>query len=145
LPAVTAAVEQAALWVLAFYYKQAQRYDKSIRLFQQSRDLARSVGDKTKLAHALMHLGNNTIRVTGSYQETEPYWEESYAIRKELGQAGGIAISATVVGDLALLRGDYEQARLFAQEAFEVGGKTSGGWNEYIWFAERLFGLLALY
>ena len=134
-----------ALWALALYYSLAQQYDKSRSFFQQSGDLARSIGDKTKLAHALMHLGNVTIRATGSYRQTEPYWEESYAIRKEIGQLGGIAISAAVVGELALLRGNYEQARRLAHEALETGDKTKGGWNHYITFAQRLFALLALH
>jgi tetratricopeptide (TPR) repeat protein len=59
-------------------------------------------------------------RTEGDYLEARSFYEESLAIRRELGDERGIGVSLHNLGFVATYRGDYRQAAAFFEESLPL-------------------------
>lgn len=130
--------------VIAMRYGRHGQFDRSIEYWRKTQELAREIGDKSNLAHALQHIGIHTLTVTGDYHRAASHWEESYQLRQELKQRGGIAASYGVLSWNALLQSDLEQARILNQQTLDLVSQVKSTWDDVIQWSQRRFGHLAI-
>jgi predicted ATPase/class 3 adenylate cyclase/Tfp pilus assembly protein PilF len=84
------------------------------------RALARDgAGDATRRAKALIAAGNLACNL-GDYEAAQSLFEESLAIRRELGDRSGIAASLLNLGSLAWRQGDFGAARARIEESLVI-------------------------
>ncbi len=70
-------------------------------------------------AKALHHLGNMDYDL-GDYAQAQARYDASLAIRRELGDRGGVAASLNGLGLVAACTGDYARARALHEEALAI-------------------------
>jgi predicted ATPase/DNA-binding CsgD family transcriptional regulator len=72
-----------------------------------------------KMAQVLNILGEMS-RVDGDYETAQSYYQESLAIRRELGDTRGVAVSLINLGHVAYHRGTYQEATKFFEESLAM-------------------------
>ena len=97
-------------------------YPEAVKLYEQSLDLAKDLGDKSGIARSLHQLGM-VHQDQGNYPEAVKLYEQSLDIKKDLGDKSGIASSLGQLGrikeenkDLEGALGDYLMALSIFEE-----------------------------
>ena len=102
-------------------------YGEAARLYEQSLQIARELGDKSGIAASLHQLGM-IHQAQGDYGEATRLYEQSLQIARELGDKSGIAQSLHNLAAIHQDQGDYGGAtRLYEQslQTFkELGAKS---------------------
>lgn len=127
----------------ALYWGRGRHAEARARL-EHALTLGRALGDQDIVAHSLRMLGSVNIG-QGDFVAGMRLLEESIGIWHTLGDAGshGLAWSLTALGGAMLLRGEYDQARRYLEEAellFERSGNTN-----YLAYVRRRLGQVALH
>ncbi len=95
----------------------ARGNDGSARsLLEESIALAREVGDKGRVAYALLSLGS-VLSGQDEYDRTNALLEESLALFRELSDTEGMAWSLYILGRVRFAQGDTVSARVLAEES----------------------------
>ncbi len=91
-------------------------YDKARRLWQQSFELYRAVGDRWGMADVLGRLGMIAWEL-GRYDEAKQLIEEDLVIQQAVGNQVGMGDIYSTLGWIALTQGQFEQAEKMVQES----------------------------
>jgi len=108
-------LERAATLYCLGFATLRHDYDKARRLWKQSFELYRAVGDQWGMAEVLGHLAMIAWEL-GRYDEAKQLIEENLAIQQALGNQVGIGDMFSTLGWIALTQGQLEQAEQLAQE-----------------------------
>ncbi len=84
-------------------------YKEAEKLYRESLDIAKGLGDKAGIAKSLHQLGA-LHQYQGNYKEAEKLYRESLDIEKSLGDKAGIALSFGQLGRLNEERKNYKEA-----------------------------------
>ncbi len=103
---------------LGLCYWGLGKLDYAIKFSQQSLDLRRAIGGQRGIGWSLYNLGI-VSRDAGLYADSMRYLNEARTLWREIDDEFGIAHSSASLALLAFLSGDFEQARIFAQEALD--------------------------
>ena len=106
-------------WALNWAGQMARRLGSTPRakaLLEEAVATYRTLGEKSALADALMHLGLLEYRQS-AYGRAATLLEESLSLAREANDTGNIAFSLYLRGVVARLRGDYEQAEALCAQS----------------------------
>ncbi|MBU7044915.1 MAG: tetratricopeptide repeat protein [Theionarchaea archaeon] len=104
------------------------KYGEAEKLYRESLDIAKSIGDTAGIASSLHQLGI-IHEVRGEYGEAEKLYRESLDIKKSIGDTAGIAISLHQLGMIHQVRGEYGEAEKLYRESLDIKksiGDTAG-------------------
>jgi len=93
--------------------------EEARRLYTQSVELFRALGDRWGTSNALINLGFVASSLA-AYGEAKQLFEESLAIGQMLGDRRSIADSLTGLGDLARIQGQHDEAESLTQEVIAI-------------------------
>lgn len=102
-------------------------FSQSLELLNKGLALAREVGDKFEMAHALNYLGN-VVSDQGDNTTAKAFYEESLALMREVGNKQGIATLLHNLGVMAIVQGDSGTARLMYEESLAIRRETGDKW-----------------
>jgi hypothetical protein len=85
--------------------------------------LSRAVGNMIAQARALGSRGVWRI-ITGHSDEAEESLQEALALRREIADHAGVAMSNANVGMLAFLNGDFGEANALARKGLKIATDT---------------------
>jgi tetratricopeptide (TPR) repeat protein len=89
------------------------------RLYQESLQISRDLGDKSGVSISLHQLGM-LAQDTGDLAEARRLYQESLQISRDLGDKSGVSISLHQLGTLAKNTGDLAEARRLYQESHKI-------------------------
>ena len=102
------------------------------RLYQESLEAFRQVGDDRGVAILLFRLGNNAY-----YRgENERAWQlagESLALHKSLGNVGGEAQAVALFGELEYARGNVQEGAELIERSANLAGEAG-----FLWWRARM-------
>jgi predicted ATPase/DNA-binding XRE family transcriptional regulator len=124
-----------ALWQLGWSVQAKKRFI----YWQKAIDLARSSGDGRWLADSLITMAFEFL-LNGDVDSAQKYLDESGMLHQQMNLPTGYLLSAH--GQIALLRGDYKEARAYFQKSVRIFIKY-GDRHEYLWVHVRV-GYVAL-
>jgi tetratricopeptide (TPR) repeat protein len=101
--------------------------EKAERLCEQSLALARSSCDALVIADSLNNLGASTY--LRSPETARAAWEESLALRRQIGDLEGVTASLGNLAQLALREGDLEHATVLARESQSLAKERGDLWT----------------
>ena len=84
-------------------------------LYEESLAIARELGERLGIAHALSNLGL-LMFTEGDYDAARPLHEDSLSIRREIGDRNGVAASLGNLGLVAHAQGDLQTAQTLFEE-----------------------------
>jgi predicted ATPase/DNA-binding CsgD family transcriptional regulator len=93
--------------------------DQANRMYEQSLELRRELGDRRGVADTLNNLGLTATQLA-DYDRAEKLLEECIELRRELEDTAGYVLAVSNLGDLAVATGDYDRAWKLHDEALHV-------------------------
>jgi predicted ATPase/DNA-binding XRE family transcriptional regulator len=118
------------LLMAAFLLSSVNKIAEAQAYAQEGLDISRKLAYSKGKADALVRLGR--IAHIGWYDQevARSYYEAALADYRTLGDLSGICYTLVVSSELALLRGEYGEARMFAEECLTVAklGGVSFPW-----------------
>lgn len=108
-------------------YHQQDRETQLVRL-QESRELARQVGDTLGLGHAHAALGN-LARAEGDYERSSALLEESLRLFRQANDDYGIWRALTNLGETRSMLGDFAGAAALIEESQQVAHAMDDPWR----------------
>ena len=114
-------VRAKATWVSGFLNFFHGKQEEGRTLLEQGVAFCRDLGasGRSDLAFALNFLGLDAV-ARHDLDAVQAYFEESLAIRRELGDSWGISQSLMNLGSLAAERGDFERSKTLTEEGLAV-------------------------
>jgi len=107
------------LAILGEFYRYQGDFERSIRVKEEALPILRHTDPR--LAAAVLHdLGEIAAQAQGQYARALELHEESMALRRQLGDQGGIAHALTGLADLAVRTGDLAQAAALYQQVLQI-------------------------
>jgi predicted ATPase/DNA-binding CsgD family transcriptional regulator len=97
--------------------------DKFKAINQQYLNVTREIGDKSGMAHAIYYEGYHHIFVTGNYTEAMYHMREGGALWEEMGDSKSVGITKSSLGHVFVFLGQFEQAKLLAEEGIKISDK----------------------
>jgi predicted ATPase/DNA-binding SARP family transcriptional activator len=107
------------LAILGEFYRCQGDFERSIRVKEEALPILRHA-DPRKAAGVLHDLGEIAAQAQGQYARALELHEESLALRRQLGDQGGIAHALTGLADLAIRTGDLTQAAALYQQVLQT-------------------------
>ncbi|MDP2935148.1 MAG: tetratricopeptide repeat protein, partial [Dehalococcoidia bacterium] len=104
---------------LADVHYELGHYGEARRLYQESQEIQKDLGDRAGIA-ATLHQLAMVSQGQGDLAEARRLYQESLEIDRELGNRAGIASSLHNLGALAQGQGDLAEARRLYQESLEM-------------------------
>jgi tetratricopeptide (TPR) repeat protein len=101
------------------YYWQGQ-YCQARDAFTEAIELARPIGAKHHLAHAITGLANAICDENADYDDAFELYQESLEIYKELGNEHGIAMNLINQGAILYEQDHYQQAEQLFQQSLDI-------------------------
>jgi predicted ATPase len=105
---------------LGFLYANQGKIEASDRCLRQSYALARDFGNHFVMAKVILLLGSIQLWVEGNYAEAVRLFSESHRIGAEMHNPNGIAATEAILGRISFLLGDFEDARVRTDTAWEI-------------------------
>jgi predicted ATPase/DNA-binding CsgD family transcriptional regulator len=87
----------------------------------------RSTATTLKRHHVLILLGSLALHDEGEPARAVALWEESLALVREVGDVDRIGTNLMMLGFAAVVKGDYERARMVCEEALALSGEGDSG------------------
>lgn len=101
-----------------FVAASSDHWPRMMALNEQHLDLARGIGDRTGMAHAIYYDGIIALYITGVQQDHgERLLHEALAIWREMGDRKSVGVALAMLGMLAWMKGDREPAAALLIEA----------------------------
>ncbi|MCG3212633.1 MAG: hypothetical protein FOGNACKC_06303 [Anaerolineae bacterium] len=97
------------LWV-------SRDYARAGDYFNETLDLARSMGDQTTIAHSLNRLGNYLANLERPL-EALPHHQEALAIFEQMQDSSGVAQTLDLLGTTLVVSGNWVQGEVYYQQA----------------------------
>ncbi len=94
-------------------------FERSVTTLEENIPLAQAVGDLTMEARSLLALGNSLVEL-GRYDEAEARYDESLRIARQLEEPIAIAMPLANLGNLAVLREQFESGRTWLEESYAL-------------------------
>jgi tetratricopeptide (TPR) repeat protein len=104
---------------LGYVLQSLGDYEQAEKLYTESLEILKSLGDRAGIAISLGQLGILQQK-WGNYEQAEKLYTESLEIKKSLGDRAGIARSLHQLGILQEEWGNYEQAEKLYTESLEI-------------------------
>jgi len=120
-PRTTARAE--ALICLGGLVQAQGDYSLARKFFEESREIARELGEPRLLAPSLIGLGMLASK-EGDHALAHSLYEESLKLYREMADRGGIALSLAYLANVASQHGDYAGARVFLEEGLPIARET---------------------
>ncbi len=130
-----------ALHTSALIRYWCSNYAEAVQLHERALALWRSIGDRNKTATSLLNLAN-VMFDNDDLDRASALLTESLEIRRETGDLHGQSHALTLLGRIALARGDRSAARDLYQTALQ--GFTEINHPTWISFVQENLGLLEL-
>lgn len=121
----------------ALSYQQLQQYDSALYYFKQMKQRAGNNGHAWSLISSL-NIGH-TYYIMGNEPEAEKIFQGTYQTAKEHNTGYAICESATVLGEMALKKGDLSGAKRYLNEAIDAVN------NEPYWYYKRMLDAKKVY
>ena len=109
-----------ALFRLADAYKRKGNLEKQLEIEQMIVDLLRQQEDDILLASATYNLGLSLFYSNIDMQKARLLFEESLALKRLIGERGGIVRRLSMLSEIALLEGREEEAEAYHKEAESI-------------------------
>ena len=109
---------------------------RALAYWEEAVPLYRQMQNRRSLANCLSRLGYYYL-LDGNIEIAEKYLDESILLFQQLNITTGRDHINAAYAQLALMRGDYEQARVYIQENARIA-KETGSRMEYLWENFRL-------
>jgi tetratricopeptide (TPR) repeat protein len=109
-------------WYVRGYYREGR--ERLVGLLALP-GAARRLAARAKALHAAGVLAH----YQGDYDAADPLYEESLAIKRDLGDRRGIAKLLGDLGNVAYEHGDYRQARSLLEESLAIQQKLGDRWG----------------
>jgi predicted ATPase len=120
-----------ALFVVGILTEAQGDYLASDKLFTESLEIARQLGDKQSIAVAVNALAINA-RDRGELGASRERFEESLKVWREMGDVPAVARALSNLANVVKLLGAYEEARALYRESLgifrELGDRTGAAW-----------------
>jgi tetratricopeptide (TPR) repeat protein len=113
---------------LAVIYQRRGDYHEALRLYDESLQINKQLGDQSGIASTLHELGRLS-QAQGDLGEARRLYDESLQIKKQLGNQSGIAKTLHQLAMLAQAQGDLGEARRLYDESLQIAshlGDQSG-------------------
>jgi len=94
-------------------------YKEAEKLYRESLDIKKRIGDTAGIASSLHQLGV-IQQLQGNYKEAEKLYRESLDIKKRIGDTAGIASSLHQLGMIQQLQGNYKEAEKLYRESLDI-------------------------
>ena len=107
-------------WMAAAIYDED--YDVGQKLFGQSLDLRREIGDRNGIAWITFNM-TEVMLTQLDYTGCERYAQEALALMREIGSLKGILQSMFILAQTITLRGDLEEAHTLAEHMRDLADK----------------------
>jgi tetratricopeptide (TPR) repeat protein len=104
---------------LGILYKEQGKIDEAEKLYRESLEIKRLLGDKKGIAMSLNNLGI-LYKGQGKIEEAERLFNESLEIKRQLGYKQGIGMSLNDLGNLYKDQGKIEEAEKLYRESLEI-------------------------
>lgn len=108
---------------VAMMYQSLGELEESQRLYYESLELAKKLGDRSGIATTLHQLAI-LAQDQGKLEEARSLYNESLEINKKLQNQSVIAKTLHQLANLALVQGELEEARRLYNESLEIKGKV---------------------
>jgi len=108
-----------ALSNAGYYYYQAGKYDKSIKLHQQSLEISRKLGRKAGIASGLANIGI-VYKSWGQFDKAIEFYQQALQMLRRIGEENGAATLLNNIGAVYEARAEYDKATAFYQQALEI-------------------------
>jgi tetratricopeptide (TPR) repeat protein len=102
------------------------------RLYQESLEAFRQVGDERGVAILLFRIGNNAY-YRGEYERAGQLAEESLAIHKRLGNVAGESQAIALIGELEYARGNLQEGAELIERSANLAGEAG-----FLWWRARM-------
>ena len=106
-------------------------YQRAFAYWEEAIVLYRQIGGWRYLAHVLSMLGRFLV-MNGNSDAAQKYLDEADQLYHKMNMKAGKTDFLLASGEIALLRGDYEQARTYFQENARIRYET-GSLLDYLW------------
>jgi non-specific serine/threonine protein kinase len=106
-------------------------YQRAFAYWEEAIVLYRQIGGWRFLAHVLSMLGRFLV-MNGNSDAAQKYLDEADQLYHKMNMNAGKTDFLLASGEIALLRGDYEQARTYFQENARIRYET-GSLLDYLW------------
>ena len=103
----------------AFLFYSLGEYEATRQVSQESLELCRRVGDRWRVATAMLNLGQANVAL-GDYEQAKVVYRESLALVRELGNRRVVARYLACLGYVYYLQADYQPAEALFQEALDL-------------------------
>lgn len=121
----------------ALSYQLLQQYDSALHYFKQMKQQA---GDSVKVWALISNLNiGHTYYLMGNEDDAERIFKETYQTAKANNTDYAICESATILGKIALKRGDLTQAKTYLNEAISSVN------HEPYWYYKRMLNAKKVY
>ena len=103
----------------AIIYQNRGELAEARRLYEQSLEIEKALGNQSGIASSLHELGR-LAQAQGELAEARRLYEQSLEINKALGNQSGIASSLHQLGRLAQAQGELAEARRLYEQSLEI-------------------------
>jgi tetratricopeptide (TPR) repeat protein len=104
---------------LGRFHSSQGKFKEAILLFQQSLQMARTIGDRNNEAYSLVGLGH-AYDDLGEYVKAIEFHEQSLAIQRDIGDRQGEAAPLSGLGNAYYALGEYAQAIEFHEQSLAI-------------------------
>ncbi len=108
-----------ALSHAGFYYYQAGKYGKSIKLHQQSLEISRKLGQEQGIASGLANIGI-VYKSWGEFDKANEFYQQALQMLRGIGEENGTATLLNNIGAIYEVRSQYDKAADMYQQALEI-------------------------
>jgi hypothetical protein len=124
------AAEARILWNLLLLCGFTGQYAAAVAYGEASLALARKLDLKTQIAYTLNDIGNYGYFGSKEHDKSRAALKEARALWRELEILPMLADNLNNSGILEYVRGDYEQAVVYSDEALEVSERIDSMWGQ---------------
>jgi predicted ATPase/DNA-binding CsgD family transcriptional regulator len=111
-----------SFWVrirIGYAHRAKGEYRKAIQAFQQSFERGRKIGEKEKMGWSLFNTGETEIFI-GDHSRAEDRWRQANRLFRQVGTSMGVVWTNINLSLMALLKGEFGEARSLFDEAQEI-------------------------
>jgi serine/threonine protein kinase/DNA-binding CsgD family transcriptional regulator/tetratricopeptide (TPR) repeat protein len=116
-----------SFWVrirIGFCYRALGEHQEEIKAFQQSYQRGREIGESEKMGYGLFNLGESEM-LLGDHESALTHFQGAKNHLHQVGTLWGIILANINLSLLALLKGEFNQARSLIEEAQEIAKESN--------------------
>jgi tetratricopeptide (TPR) repeat protein len=124
-------LRSTTLHQLAMIHQYRGEYDMAVKLYKESLEIKRKLGDQRSISVTLQNLGI-IHEGKGEYDEARKLYEQSLEIKRKFGDNAGIASSLGGIATIQIIKGNYGEAEKLYEQILDIFRKLGDREGESI-------------